>query len=38
MLKNFYAITCKNHAIPSLHRDSFAANPEYSGLPGCVVG
>src|SRR4030042_5758007 len=25
MLKNFCAITCKNHAIPSLHRDRFLA-------------
>jgi len=25
MLKNFCAMTCKNHAIPSLHRDSFVA-------------
>jgi len=25
MLKNFCAMTCKNHAIPSLHRDSFLA-------------
>jgi hypothetical protein len=26
----------KNCAIPSLHRDSFLANPEYSGLPGAA--
>jgi len=26
------------HAIKFLHRDSFLANPEYSGLPGACVG
>jgi len=35
MLKNFCAMTCKNHAISSLHRDSFVAkvrglNPDAS--------
>src|SRR4030042_2354225 len=30
ILKNFCAMTCKNHAIPSLHRDSFL--PKVTGL------